>query len=818
MKVSIKKETSIIDLPEQDAMQLIKVNPNGHFEYLLSYAVDPRKAVQNKAILVKVFASTKPFTAQPTNSLIIANATQTIKNIQQKSSVSKDKGRAKIKDVFFTYISDISARIPNDRAAGLSGRQPQQSTNPILRTDRLVKLRSVSEITSTNVVLPVLENNISRALISPDVLRNATVARSVSINLQTHRAIDPAMISGARTQTIQSARSVSGGIISQPSGLMDRMSLTQTQRVSLIGNLINGNNPTSHTQLSPSDYVNILVDAPRTTLDIKETLEIPSNLLQADEFFIILQLVNNQGIEVQTLSVSVPHSKNVANLQIPIIPPGMTILQNGLLGKNVINIKQLDPNASGVSVYRKEIKKGSPNLDAVYTFIGDIQTKLGQDFVRMTDAVNNYAPIVYRGVAYNSAGILSSEFTSVVSRAIKQNNNNKQERRHNFVSIVGEVVDSTISIEIRDVPPGVCLVSLFRKNLSTYEKEFTQALRATQVTNSEMCAPIFLVDSNVQNDRIYEYQVRLLFPDGKVENATNNLIIKFEPIVTNIINTTITDQSVVRSGTDIDFTFFLGSTIILADVDLIKKTLEDQGLLGYYQDGIIEDKHKLQNLIAYNVKRTNITTGESEDFGIVSGGVFSDKASGVVKSVKALDAGSEYRYFVTTYFRKAETSLEQVTRTVTLPRSSYVFSPSKWLHPITLRRGGITTSGSRQKNHAQTVFSFGTVGGIISTNISLANILPSISEAHAQRLGKNSNLIQWRVQGQVTKIDHFIIVLEMLGMRTVVGKAHNISESNYFQFVDSLDDNEHGKLKYYIVPIFYDFNTGTEVSTNEVVI
>ena len=55
-------------------------------------------------------------------------------------------------------------------------------------------------------------------------------------------------------------------------------------------------------------------------------------------------------------------------------------------------------------------------------------------------------------------------------------------------------------------------------------------------------------------------------------------------------------------------------------------------------------------------------------------------------------------------------------------------------------------------------------------------------------------------------------------MRTVVGKCHNISETNYFQFVDSLDDGEHGKLKYFIIPVYYDFSKGTEVSTNEVII
>jgi hypothetical protein len=100
----------------------------------------------------------------------------------------------------------------------------------------------------------------------------------------------------------------------------------------------------------------------------------------------------------------------------------------------------------------------------------------------------------------------------------------------------------------------------------------------------------------------------------------------------------------------------------------------------------------------------------------------------------------------------------------------------------------------------------------------LADIVPSVIEAKAQKFGLSSTLVQWRVQGNNQKIDHFIVILEALGMRSVVGKCHNISESNYFQFVDSLDNDEHGKLTYYIVPVFYDFTRGTEIATNEVIV
>lgn len=821
MKVSIKKETNIIDIPEEGAVNLVEITPSGHFKYELTYRTDPRKAVQNKAILVKIFASSKPFTRQPTKILSQFNPDQLIKNLLQKTAINKDQGRAQISNVFFTYMSDISAKIPNDKTTLLSFRPLIQGVVPnvTLRNDKLIKLMAVQDITDSNVVMPVLENNISTALVSSQIARNTGAARAVSQNLATKRGIDPAQVSGARTQTIQSARKVSGGVISQPSRVTTRLALNETQKVSLMGNLVNDNNPLNHLQLRPTDFLNVLVDSPRTTLDIKETLEIPTGLLQANEFFFILQLVNNVGVEIQTINVSVPHAKNVANLQIPVLPPKMAILQTGLPGKNVVQVKQVDPNATGVAVYRKEIKKGIPVIDAGYTFIGNLQARLGQDFQRLEDAVNNYNTIIYRAIPINAAGTMASEFESAGAQAIKGKQSKKYDRRHNFVSILGEVVTNAISVEIRDIPPGVCLVSLLRRNLSIYEQELNLVAKPTLVTNQESGAPIFVTDNDVKEDRIYEYQVEFLYPDGDTEIGANNLIIKYEPATANIVETTLSKPTVVQTGADIDVQFDLSSSLIPGDVDFIKKTLENQGLLSFYQEGLAGEKEKLQSIVAYGVRRINVTVGEIEDFGIIADKNFSDRKFGAVKSVKPLQGGYEYRYLVTTYFRKAETTLEQVTRTVQFTQNiAYTFKPAKWLHPLTLKKGNLTTDKTRLKNHSQTAFSFGAVGNIVTTNVSLANILPSITEARAQKLGKNSNLVQWRVQGQITKIDHFIIILEMLGMRTVVGKSHNISESNYFQFVDVLDNGEHGKLTYYIVPVFYDFARGTEVPTNEVVV
>lgn len=820
MKVFVKKETNIIDVPEEGSAILAEITRNGEFfRYDVTYRADPRRAVQNDAITVRIQASTKPFIRQPTRLLTGFNPDQLIRNIQQKSSITKDQGRSQKSNVFFTYVSDLSAKIPNDKT-GLLSMDPSIGRlvpDVVLKHETTLKLKPVSELNDQDVIMPVLENNISTAIV-PDVTRNSVVAKTVSLNLALN-AIDPAVISGARLGTIQPARKVSAGAVSMPSRELSKFNLTEKQRVSLLGDLVNTLNPSTHLQLRRTDFVNVLVNQPRTTVDVTETLEIPVGLLQMDEFYLVLSLVNRRGVEVQTINITVPHAKNVTALQIPVLPPKMEILQTGLPGKNVIQVKQVDPNAVGCAVYRKEIRKGVPITDAAFTFVGNIACKAGQDFQRMEDVVNNYNSILYRAIPFNANGTLSSEFASAGSRPIKPLGRAKVSKRRNFVSLTGEIVDNAISLEIRDVPPGVCLVKLLRRDLSIFQESYDLVSRPSLITNEDSLAPIFVTDNGVKRNRIYEYQVELLYPDGDSEYGATNLVIKYDLITANVVDTFVSKPEVIQTGTDLDVQFTLESSLIPGNLDSVKAALDAQGLSQFYDDAVSGERQKLQSIIAYNVQRSNLTTGEVEDFGTIVTTQFSDKQLGRVKGVKPLQSGYEYRYNVTTFFRSAETTLSDVEREVeTGTNSSYTFQPARWLHPITLNQGNLVSATSLVRNHAQTTFTFGSVGNVVNTIVSLADILPSVVEAKVQKLGKNSTLVQWRVQGNITKIDHFIVILETVGMKTVVGKSHNVSESNFFQFVDSLDNGEHGKLTYSIVPVYYDFSRGTEVTTNEVLI
>jgi len=155
-------------------------------------------------------------------------------------------------------------------------------------------------------------------------------------------------------------------------------------------------------------------------------LHIPIGDLEGPEFFLIFELEDDSGIKVQTLSRAVAHEKFVSTIQVPTIPPDLIAMTISQLGKTVLNVKQKDKNATSVNVYRREIKKGMPSIDAEYDFVGNASCIYGKDFIKIEDVHASINPIAYRVVPVNSNGILGAEFSSTIVRQQKGSIGKKQ--------------------------------------------------------------------------------------------------------------------------------------------------------------------------------------------------------------------------------------------------------------------------------------------------------------------------------------------------------------------------------------------------------
>lgn len=820
MKVFTKKQANIIEISDLESPIISKITNTGYFVYKVAYYVDAAKALRNKAITVKILATNKLAVRNSLNLFKNNNPDLIISNILQKNSKSKDKTRSQVGNVFFSYLSDITSVIPNDKTNILATSPTRLANREELRTlkvERQFSLRTSGDLLNKNIAMPIFETNIAQSLLGSEADQSSALTKKVFDKMTLSNTNEPAALSGTRINTIQSGKKVSSGVVSGVSKALKTNTLNEQQKNALFGTYTNTVNPATNLDLDIFDTIGVIEKTPVSSLKVVEYLEIPIGLVTQNDFYFVLQLIDSDKIIVQELIVNVAHSRLVANLKIPSIPPAIETMQTGIFGKNTVSVKQLDPYASGISLYRKEVKTEIATTDSSFTLVSRINTRFGDDFVRVEDFVNNANSVIYRAIPFSEDGILAGEFSSRIAKGIPKKR--KLEQTKNFVSLTAGISIGFINLEIRNVPAGVCLVTIYKKDLS-FKKDREIVGKPIIVNNQENSAPILVNDSDVKNGRIYEYECEMLYLQGIRRVGTTKVTIKYQPIVSNIVNTTTTTPSVFKTNTGVyDVSFTISSVPVFAEFDQIKKTLENQGLISMFQESIFREKEKLQDILAWKVLRTNLTTGEVEDFGTIIDKNFSDSKFGSILGVSPLRENCEYKYSIYTFLRNTETAITELTRTVSGSlNSTYTLQPSRWYHPITLTKGTLTTQETLKKNHAESLFTFGNVGDISEVSISLLDVLPSVSNAKVQKLQESSTLISWKVQGTAIKIDHFIITMEVLGMKTIVGKCHNITESNYFQFIDKLENTNYGKVKYGITPVFYDFSKGTEVLTNEIVI
>jgi hypothetical protein len=818
-----KQELKTNILTVDDEFATLESLDNGVYRYLVTFFVNPQMALANGAANVNIHISKNPNVqsnipifntlagAYSGKAAVPLNNSQAVMQLLQKSSVIKDTARASDQNTLMTIKADFTARISNELTQQLS--KKDLNTPIVMNSIRSFKSVQVKDLSSQNLNTAIFESSIAPT--SPNIQDNDVGhLKYLAHDLIVSKGIDPASLM-VKQKAIVNSRKSFGGIF---------QTINEKHKLnSFHGPLISSLNASDiqkprRDQL-PSNAILSLPDISLVTnVLMQEYIDIPYGSISSEEFYIIFELVGSDRTIVQRLVKPVAHGKNIAALITPRVPPILNVVPVGKIGKNTLEIKQVDTNALGVSVYRKIVSNSTSQNNAEYTFIGKMTINVLDNYKTIDDNVSNGNSVIYRAIPYGQNDKLSAEFSSAIAAPVKipvKNGNYK--KRPNFVVLSYEFTNSGILIEIRNVPPGAASIILIKEDLSG--KHETQYVEMPRLITGKGSEPLIFNDSLVSSGKIYKYTYKLISKDGHEEDGANALVIEYTPETSNVINTIIANPKVIEQGNNLDVQFLLQSSFVDKTEDGVRNAIKAQGLGEYFNKSI--NQENLQDLIAYGIVRTNLTTGDVEDLGVTTDKLFSDIKIGSVVGAKPIKLGCEYQYSVSTFFRSATSMLEGYVATVKHPTNSnldYTYKPFDWLHPITLNDGTLVTKNSLKRNHSKAQFSFGKKGNIVKTNVSTVGILPSVYTANASKVNSKLVKIQWKVQGVVTAIDHFIIMVEVLGMRSVVGKCHNISDSNYFEFFDALTDGEKGALGYVIIPVYYDYSRGKEIQTGKVLI
>lgn len=813
MKVKIKKQNELLNV-EKNGFTLESITEDGYFHYRMRLNFDFNKILSQKSYNVLLYAREKSYEKVEPKIFPNFNSDFIVRELQVQRPSAIDLARSTKIESFFKQDIDLTKFFPKTAIDKVSSVFDKSS---VLRKKTL-KPVAVSDLQNRNIVAPILEKNTTGNLVT-----STQTATNASLKSEMNKVVydlkkDPADFS-APTFTITSAKSSFGGLLPKaPVKLKTSAdSLTEEGKNTIVGSLLNNKTVGSMRDLNLGSVLMTPVEEDPYFLQGTFDLFIPVGDVTVDNFYFTLLHQTKEGVVQGIYNFHVPHLKNLENLSIPTETPTIEVLPR--VNNNFVDLalKQEDPTATQIFLYRKQVQKDVPTSENSFVEVGRYSIQKGDNFVRVLDVMPSLSPTIYRAIPVGTNGVLGAEFASAF---VDVENTfatplRKRQQRPTTLSLNADSFTNGIRLEVRSMPAGPVTWCVLRKNLSTHEKTYSIVSDMFKVTD-ESSAPLLFQDTTVSLNKVYDYKIRMIYKDGLEVDSTTTATLTYKPIANNIVNTKLLSPTIVPVGNDYDTTFSITSEIIPGQINLVKNALASQGLTEY-ADALQADRSQLQKLFSYKVERFNLTTGELEDFGVLRDQNFSDLKYQKNVSAKPLEAGSKYQYKVTTFLRSADSLLPSIRTTVS-GSGGYTYQPYKWKHPLALNEGTLSTPESRKRNFAQTDFTFGDVVDVSTTTVSLADNIPIVEQANASKISESKVLVSWNVKGTLKKVDHFIVILEILGMRTIIGKSHALGNATYFRFLDKLTNGESGALTYYIVPVYQDQSRGAEVKTNTVIV
>lgn len=802
---------------DDDFAHLRTIHDNGDVDFVFYYTVSPSSAVQRRALSVNVSTFSKTVN-RPTLLPGSLDTKALVDNI--RSQVTNAKSAVKQQEGFIVAAkrSDITAKINNEIVGQLrAGVNPSDIQQ--LRKTRL-KVVSVGSIKDRAEVRPVL-NVLAHSSIT-DVVSVNSASLDIDTKVVMHdmivrQGIDPSHIAQLTPRSITATDSIQGTL--RPSRMRDveysPLSLVMNHHLFPAQSQVR---PNDTTQLSDSSRVEILVSEVEENVEVPVVITLPrfARRLDGDDnyhFFVKFDLIaSDTGLAIDTVIKQLDVARHFQLYNTPKLPPIVTVTRSEVSSRANLEIKQVDPRAVAVKVFQKQISRAVVGSED-YVFVGTFPVKSEQQSLLVQVDDPQSSTVIYRVVPVGAQGTDGFEFTNVVL-------NPKRYQPINALSLTAYAVDTGMKIEARHIPPTVVAIEFLVRNMTTYESGYTNVGGDLQLIDDSIRTidHVSVIDNNVKSGNIYEYVARLVHRSG-TSSLAGNVTIEFIDPTPGKVDTRI-ENLVVDQLNDANVTFTVATNVIDTGIDVVKTLLQRQDIYELFKNDVLREREFLKSLIAHSVQRVDLTTGVRDDFGIITTSNFNDRDLRKNQAIDPLKLGHRYRYEVTALLRSPETMFESLKKEGIDPttKKSFRFNPAKFMHPIALKRGNIVTSAGLRTRYSKEAMSHGALGTVVSFEVSFDQEQASIVDASVSRFDRFTNVLAWKVNGSIDQVDHFLIMKDQDGVRTVVGKVHSEFEYGNCQYVHSLEGRDSGSFSYVIVPVFNDYHTGTSVATNAVTV
>ncbi len=794
------------------------MHEDGTLEFEFQYSIKQSDAVKNSATKVDVTVFTRSVKKLPilgTSNVGRIDAKELIDNILSDSINAKSALKSQDEYVLVRKSSDITAFINNESIKQLASSCSIKNIQSLYRS----KIKSVAsgELKEANDNRPILHkldvktDNLERKI---ELSSNENSKRLIH-DLILRRGLDPSEISSIAPSVLHSEESFQGTL--RVAGRREvETSTLQRLRDSLILNSDLSNNPEIvSNDVDDSRLVDVIVNEADDEIKIPVTVRFrpPDKKLSSKssvDVFIKFDLLDSKNnTPIFTVTKPLPISQHIRTYLTPISPPIVKQANSDVSTRVNLEIKQNDKTADAVFVYKKNLYTSSVDIDD-YSLVGTYKV-FGNQSVNVQVDRPVYGASIYRCVpAYR--GVIGNSFTNVVVKPQKY-------RPVKAMSLTSKVLDNGIQLEARNLPPTAVSIQFMQKNRTVHQKDFTP-ISSPQLIDDAVRYSDYLssVAFDVLDGNVYEFTTKIIHKSGLHETLESE-ILEYNLPQPGKVDIKVQDVAVTHSG-EPNVSFNVKLNVIDSDIDSIKDILERQGIKAYFEGDIDRQREQLKSMLVFSVHRVNEITGEKEDMGVITGGSFSDKEIRKKVSAKPLVYGHKYRYIISALARAPETTFELFVKTSTdlITKKKYAYKPSKFFHPITLKRGVLVTPAGLRTRYTKSTFEHGVLGAEASVEITFDKEMASVIEASVSEFDNYSHIVSWRVLGDIKSIDHFVIIKEVHGMRTILGCAHNQFAQGNCQWIYKLSNKDRGQMRYVIVPIMDDYKRGTEANTNMILV
>lgn len=790
-----KINQSVISFDPKSSENLLSYSPE-YSEYEFSYLINVKEALNLNVSCIKIII--EGIDNSQENEILTSNnftnriePGQIIGGLLLNNALKKDSKSAAINNRILEGFIDFTNKVDNSN---------KEST--VTKKDFI--LLSKENIISSNNIEPILEY--STFVTGNFIDTNA----ELSIKSILFDQSDPSQI---ECKSIVNTSTNFQGLISE-----SKKNYNSFYNNKIISKILEERVELSVENLTEESLVPVLSEGQTSVKTVTKRVLLSNNDIR-DTFSVKAQLLNKSGVVVDTIQKEVNHVYNARYIKSPTVPPYIKCV--ALNGKNIISVRQNDDFATSIDLYRRSINRSKNLLEQPYILLDTLILTKKDGILQYTDDVGNASDYIYRAVPRGFGAKLSGNFANAVAKRKFYGMTNERKNKFFHVGIVASSVQEGVKIDVFNLPPGVVSIRLFSRNKTRKQTDYSSVFSFLDKSNfiniDEPDRKYSFLDDSSKLFDIIEYSVLMYYRNGDQELSSTNEIYENIPFTVGIVDTVIKNIQISSNNIVNNVSFDISSKIIDKEKNVLKNLLEEQGFADLYSDELLEEKETLNELIAHRVRRINLNTGQSEYFRPITDNKFDDARLRVIDGIEPL-RNRAYRYEISALLRTPETLFERNYKTLSNSIDINVRTlPLKFRHPIVAKTGNVVGKNTLFSHYAQSAFEFGNVGNFVREDVSFFQGKPTLTTLVVTDINANINSLSWRIVGDKTLIDHFIVVYNRYGNEEIIGKAHALVDKDNVEFIHKGIDRRMGSYKYKILPIYIDYTQGAFIESEEIV-